>query len=184
MKKEIWKSIKGYEDLYEISNLGRVKSLEKKFLIPHHGKMEMAIRREKILKQSRNADGYMQVYLCRNKNQKTMMVHRLELSSFSGTPYKNNLQVNHLNEKTDDNRLENLEWCTPSYNINYGSRNKRVSKKNSKRVIATNIDTKSNKIFESVLQASKKLGLQNSHICECANGKRFTTGNYKFEYVN
>ena len=106
--KEIWISIKGYEDSYEISNLGRVKSL---------------ISNGLILKQSKDKDGYHVVSLKR----KSFRVHRLVATAFIPNP--NNLeQVNHKDEDKSNNTVDNLEWCNTTYNINYGTRNEQVRK--------------------------------------------------------
>ena len=114
--KEIWKDIKGYEDLYQISNYGEVKSLEKK--------AGFSTRKEKILKQHLDKDGYVKVYLCKNNKVKFLSVHRLIAEAFIPNP-NNFPQINHKDENKQNNKIENLEWCTCKYNINYGTRTKR-----------------------------------------------------------
>ena len=106
MEKEIWKDIDGYEGLYQVSNLGRVKSL-------HHNK-------EKILKGSYNSKGYYFVKLCKNGISKSIFVHRLVAQEFIPNP--DNLPiVNHKDENPRNNNVDNLEWCTQKYNANYGT---------------------------------------------------------------
>ena len=114
--KEIWKDIKGYEGLYQISNYGEVKSLEKK--------AGFSTRKEKILKQHLDKDGYVKVYLCKNNKVKFLSVHRLIAEAFIPNP-NNFPQINHKDENKQNNKIENLEWCTCKYNINYGTRTKR-----------------------------------------------------------
>jgi hypothetical protein len=114
--KEIWKEIKDYEGLYQISNLGRVKSLEKK--------VGFRKRKEKILKQHFDKDGYVKVYLCKNSKVKFLSVHRLIAQAFIPNPDELP-QINHKDENKANNKIENLEWCTCKYNINYGTRTKR-----------------------------------------------------------
>ena len=108
LMKERWIAIEGYKGLYEVSNLGRVKSL---------------ISNGLILKQSKDKDGYYIVSLKR----KSFRVHRLVAIAFIPNP--NNLaQVNHKDEDKTNNCVDNLEWCDATYNINYGTRNEQVRK--------------------------------------------------------
>lgn len=111
---ERWMAIKGYEGLYEISNLGNVRSL-------WFGK-------RKILKQKKGKNGYYSVTLCKNGiKKKEFLVHRLVVISFLG-PIPEGYVVNHLNENKLDNRLSNLEICTQKENTNYGTGIQRRSK--------------------------------------------------------
>lgn len=105
---EIFKDIPGYEKRYQISNLGRVKSLAKQkgFGIGY-------LQEEKILKSGDNTWGYLQVTLFKNKKVKKCTIHRLVLLSFVG---KSKLECNHKNGIKTDNRLKNLEYCTKSEN--------------------------------------------------------------------
>ena len=118
---EIWKDIKGYEGLYQVSNKGRVKSLGNN-----------KAKKEKILSLKPSNDGYIRVCLCKNGKEKPFYVHRLVAEAFLPNP--DNLPV--VNHKIDDfehrsdNRVENLEWCTVEYNNNYGSRIERASTSN------------------------------------------------------
>ena len=112
---EIWKDIKGYEGLYQVSNKGRVKSLNYR----RTGK-------EKILSSSPNSYGYLIVGLCKNGKQKPFYIHRLVAEAFLTNP-NNLLEVNHKDENKENNHVENLEWCDRKYNNNYGSRMERVS---------------------------------------------------------
>lgn len=114
---EEWRDIKGYEGLYQISNLGRVKSLR-----DNHGNY-----REKILNPS-NRKGYLIVSLCRKGRKREFKVHRLVALHFIDNP-NNYSQVNHKDENKENNRVDNLEWCTPKYNSNYGTRTQRASEK-------------------------------------------------------
>jgi hypothetical protein len=100
--KEIWKDVPEYEGLYQVSNLGRVKSLK--------------FGRERILKPQEGKQGYMHVFLYKEGDVKFYRVHRLMMLAFVG---ESNLQVNHINGIKTDNRLENLEYCTGSQNIKH-----------------------------------------------------------------
>lgn len=114
---ESWKPIIGYEASYEISSLGRVKR-KRSFDSRGH------LRNERIKKTRLNAFGYEVVGLYKNGVEKKFLVHNLVANAFLPNP--NNLSdVNHINEIKYDNRLENLERCTRSYNCKYGTANER-----------------------------------------------------------
>lgn len=108
--KEIWKDIKGYEGMYQVSNLGNVKSLSR--LMKIRGWL---LSKEKLLKPRANNYGYTSVVLSDGKTQKQLRIHRLVLEAF--IPNINELpEVNHINCIRDDNRLSNLEWISKSDN--------------------------------------------------------------------
>lgn len=114
---EIWKDIEGYEGLYQVSNFGNVKSLN----YNRSGK-------EKILKPQKNKNKYLHISLCKNKNQKTFTIHRLVALAF--IPNLHNYPcVNHIDENKENNHVDNLEWCTHEYNMNYGTLKERQSEK-------------------------------------------------------
>ena len=113
---EVWKDIKGYEGLYQVSNLGNVMSLH------YRGTKN----KKQLLKPAKDKDGYLSIALYKDGKTKQYRVHRLVASAFIPNP-NNYSQVNHINEIKDDNRVENLEWCTAKYNNNYGDRRKHAS---------------------------------------------------------
>ena len=100
--KEIWKPIKGYESLYKVSNLGNILSL----------------KTNKLLKANMITNGYFAVQLCKNHKRKSFLVHRIVAEHFIDNP--NNLpEINHKDENKGNNTVNNLEWCTRKYNMNY-----------------------------------------------------------------
>lgn len=166
--KEIWKPIKDFE-YYFISNFGRVKSTK--------------FGKERILKLTKDKDGYLIVNLYKNNKSKTFKVHRLVAEAFLPNPY-NLPQVNHKDENPQNNIAENLEWCTASYNNNYGTRNKRIGKSNtngkrSKPVIQYTLDGKFVREWESYREC-KRNGF--NHVSECCRGKRKTHKNFIWKY--
>lgn len=155
--KEIWKDIPGYEDLYQVSNLGRVKSLDKyvNSAIKNNTKV---LRKSQLLKIRIN-QGYYEVTLTHNNKRKYCKVHRLVAQAFIPNP--NNLsQINHKDENPLNNNVENLEWCTAQYNCSYGNRTKNIY--NNTRSISVEInqyDLNNNliKTYKSITEASKSV---------------------------
>ena len=123
---EEWKSIPGYEGLYEVSSYGRVKSLGISYT-RKNGVMDH--KPEIILSPKNNGKGYFMVCLYKNKKHKYYLIHRLVALTFINNP--DNLPcVNHKDEDKSNNRVDNLEWCTAKYNSNY----KGVLKRRSQRM--------------------------------------------------
>lgn len=118
MVEEIWVDIKGYEGLYQVSNLGRVKSLERIDSLGHK-------RKEKIFKPQKNK-GYLRVSLWKDGKGKKYSIHRLVAIAFIPNP-DNLPEVNHKDENKFNNNVDNLEWCTVAYNNTYGTRIQRFS---------------------------------------------------------
>lgn len=183
---EVWKDIEGYEGLYQVSNLGRVRSLK--------------FNKTKILKQG-NVNGYKRVVLSKNGKRKNYFVHRLVAMAFISNP--NNLSiVNHKDENPSDNNVNNLEWCTQKYNINYGSAIKRSSEnrkgeKNpnygkkgkhhptSKPILMYDKEGNFIRQFDSISETNEYFNNKNaySNVSTCLRGKCKTAYNYVFVYA-
>ena len=106
---EEWRDIQGYEGLYQVSNLGNIKSL---------------FRYKKILKKSPVSSGYLSVELWKDKKNRRHLIHRLVAKAFIPNP-EQLPQINHKDEDKTNNQVDNLEWCTAKYNMNYGTGNSR-----------------------------------------------------------
>ena len=175
MSEEIWKDIKGFEGLYQVSNLGRVKSLKRPYGL-----------KEKILKPQINDSGYYRIQLHKQSIKKTYRVHRLVWEAFNGQ-IPEGLQVNHINEIKTDNRLSNLNLMTCKENNNYGTHNERIAKKMtngklSKVVLQFTLEDILVKEYPSINQVERELGFANQHICDCCKGKQKTAYGFKWKY--
>ena len=164
---EEWRDIKGYEGLYQVSNLGRVRSLNCR---GHKGCIG-------ILTPRLDGKGYEMVALYKEGKARNTKVHRLVAQAFIPNP-NNYPQVNHKDEDKTNNNVDNLEWCTNEYNHNYGTRNERVAKSLSKKVICIT----TGEIFNSMREACRKYDINTGRMTECCQGKRKTAGGYKWEY--
>lgn len=106
---EQWRDIAGYEGMYQVSDLGRVRSLK-------YGKV-------RVMSEKKDKNGYLSVMLSKNNNQKRHRVHRIVASAFIQNDDESKTVINHINEVKTDNRATNLEWCDRSYNQNYNDIN-------------------------------------------------------------
>ena len=122
MTEEIWRPVVGYEGLYEISSYGRVRSLDR---YVKYSNGQIHLHKGRILSSGKDINGYLMCNLYLNKNMKKVSIHRLVAQAF--LPNIDNLpEVNHKDENKTNNRVDNLEWCTAKYNMNYGTRNIRI----------------------------------------------------------
>lgn len=160
---EIFTNIYGYEGLYQVSNLGNVKSLN--YL--HTGQ-------EKILSPAFDKDGYLFVQLCKNGEAKNYRVHRLVAQAFLPNP-NNYPCINHKDENKLNNNVDNLEWCTIQYNNEY-SKAKQVGQYDlNGNLIAT---------WKSTMEIQRQLGFRNGNISNCCLGKIKTAYGYIWKYIN
>ena len=175
---EIWRDIEGYEGLYQVSNLGNIYSFYS------NKKLSFGI----------DTSGYRIVTLWKNRKGKTKTIHRLVAETFIFNP-NNYPIINHKDENKQNNSVDNLEWCTCQYNINYSSRdgiaisermkNNNNAKKRKVKCITTG------EIFNSLADAGRKYNIYGTDISKNCRGKQNYTGKHpvtkeplKWEYID
>lgn len=166
---EVWKDIPGYEGLYQISNMGRVKSLPRndKFC-----KRPVAV----ILKPFVCGSGYQEVILAIKRRRKPKLIHRMVAEAFVPNQ-SGKREVNHKDGDRSNNRHTNLEWVTPSENIQH-SYDELEHKAYSRKVVCV----ETGEVFDSIKEAAESKGLKLPLIWKCCNGKQKTTGGYHWKY--
>ena len=179
----IWKEILGYEGLYEVSNTGIVKSLDRYDTL---GRFHKGV----LISTKYNNRGYVQLHLHKDGQCKMVLLHRVVAEAFIDNPNKYK-QINHKDENKDNNNVENLEWCTNLYNRRYGTGYKRsvdnhnyklIGKKNSKAIKQYNKNGDLVNIFYGVKEAERRTGINESNIRGSIR-KNHLAGGYKWEYV-
>ena len=194
---EVWKDIQGYEGLYQVSNLGRVKSLGRFIDRLVYGNYW---QEERILKLHKTKYGYLMVELRKNKKPKNFLVHRLVAMTFISNP-ENKPQIDHINADKTNNSVNNLRWVTAKENVNnplnmahligknhpmFGKKHSEETKEklrganNPRARKVKNIETK--EIFDTVTDAEKKYNLSRGCI-KCAIKKNWKSAGYHWEYV-
>lgn len=178
---EIWKDIEGYEGMYQVSNLGRVRALDR--VKPNSGGQ---ITKGHVLPQSDNGHGYQFVSLWKFNKGRRFYVHRLVASAFIPNP--NNFPIiNHKDENKSNNRYENLEWCTQKYNINYGNHMKRLKESyiangNNRPIDVYDKNGAFLKTFDCSNEVCKELGVHRRGLYLVCQGVAKSYKGYRFAF--
>lgn len=174
---EIWKDIKGYEGLYQVSNCGRVKSLRNR---SNH-------KEEIIMKQS-IVMGYSVISLCKESISKMYKIHRLVANAFIKNP-NGKPQVNHKDGNKQNNNAENLEWVTAKENTIHAYKNglahaqRGIENRRSKAIKQVDLNTgKTIAIYNGLREAERKTGVPHGNIGRVAQHKWDSAGGYRWEY--
>ena len=154
--------------MYEVSNLGRIKSLAREDVYLWQGQVVTRGRKELIMSLSLDKDGYQLVSLGKNGKRETKKVHRLVAQEFIPNP-NNYPFINHKDITVDNNHVDNLEWCTAKYNVHYKEARKKATIKQSKPVIGEHIDTGEMIEYPSVSSAMRD---GYTHVSEVIYGRR------------
>lgn len=176
---ELWKDVVGYEGFYQVSNMGRVRSLDR-FIVAKDGtKREYKGR---LLTPCDAGKGYRTVMLQANGKRSTPRLCRVVATAWIPNP--NNLpQVNHKDEDKSNDKAENLEWCSAVYNTNYGTGIKRRARKISRKVNQYDLNGVFVKAWDSIRDAEQALNIDNSHITRCCKGRLYQTGGFRWSYA-
>ena len=174
MRIEIWRTAvydgEVYEGLYQVSNLGRILSLNYR-----------RTGRAELMKPGDDSCGYLHVGLSKNKETKWCLVHRLVAETFLPNP-DNLPEINHKDEDKTNNSVENLEWILHKDNCNHGTRNERVAKTQSKKVLQFTLDGVLIREWPSISECGRN-GFYIGNISACCNGKRKSAHSFRWEYA-
>lgn len=181
MSHEIWKTILDYPE-YEVSNYGNIRSIDRKFVDSwgrtYHKKGQLIKLEIQITKT-----GYKQimVHISSNKKSYRLIVARLVAKAFIPNP--NNLpQVNHIDENSLNNRVDNLEWCTCVYNINYGDNIKRRSTTKKRKIDVFDINGNFIETMPSGKETSEKYRVSRGSVSSVCNGYRHSVKGMIFKF--
>jgi hypothetical protein len=177
--KEIWKDIPGYEGLYQASDLGRIKRVGYEYYGTNQYNCKYKIKKKEKILIPRLKNNYLGVILTKNKNKKNWLVHRLVALTFVDNPHKYN-EINHKDENPLNNSFTNLEWCSHSYNINYGSRIQKVISKVCKPILQYDLDGNFIKEWNTMNEAIRFYN--NRHISNVCKKQRKTASGYIWCY--
>ena len=176
---EIWKDIEGYEGLYQVSNTGVVRSLDR--YVPHK-KFGQKYCEGHIMATHIINSGYVRVNLCKGNRYKSFSVHRLVALAFIENP-KGLPEVNHIDENKENNNVNNLEWVTKEQNEKHGTKKVRGAEKKKIKVLQYSVDGKFLKEWASATDAEMCIaGKFTGGISHCANGQTKTSYGYIWRF--
>ena len=182
---EEWRDIEGYKGLYQVSNMGRVKSLER--TVWNNSRGCYVTVPERIRKAKKNNKGYLMLGLSKDAKVKCYLVHRLVATAFVENP-EGYTEVNHKDENKENNKAENLEYCSRSYNNSYNGRAKKAAKKiaEKRKKPVFSVDKESGLItyWESAKEAGEVLGIAPTNITRCCKGRKKSIGGFYWFYAD
>lgn len=183
MMEEIWRDIKGFEGRYQVSNMGRVKSLARYVTIRNKvGGLTDRPVPERIICTNKTKRGYLIVTLCKDAKMYFYSLHRLVALHFCDG-YKPGLIVNHKDENPLNNRADNLEWCTYKYNSNYGTAVERSTKKQWKAIAQYDKDGNLIATYKNGKEAFEKTGFPRPCISDWCRGAHPCRAGFIWKFI-
>ena len=179
MKNETWIEIVGYEGYYEVSNLGRIRSVDR--VLENTKNNRHVFIKGRILHQRAQKNGYLCVDLHKEGRAKTFRVHRLVASAFVENPNGYD-EVNHIDEDKRNNTASNLEWCTRSYNCSFGRGLSKRAAKCSKPCIQYKDGIEISR-YPSIAEAARRTGINFANIQRCLSGPNRSTHGFTWEFA-
>ena len=176
---EVWRPVRDFEGLYEVSNLARVRSLDIKTYQRFPSGVFSYVTRKGVMKKQYINRGYLSVRLNKDGVGFTKFVHRLVAEAF--VPNPDNLpEVNHKDEDRTNNLPRNLEWCTNLYNVNYGTGKYRKTENYRKQIEQLTLDGQHVAYFESARQCARVTTYKQAALWQALNGKTKTAYGYQW----
>lgn len=180
---EQWKPIKNFEGLYEVSNMGRFRSVYKyKNTIVRSGSPAVISVPPKLLCLNKLRSGYYNVTLCKESKRYDYRAHRLVALHFC-EGYKRGYVVNHKDEDKSNNRADNLEWCTQLYNQRYGTAIQRAAESNWRKVAQYDLAGNLVATYKSLKEAAKVTGYNYVSLSDWCRGAHTPKNNYRWAYI-
>ena len=197
--KEVWKDIINFEGYYQVSNLGKIRSLDRTIKCKRFGITYNKFMKGRILKPAIEGSGYNYVNLKKEGTTKNVKVHRMVAITFLNN-VNNLLEVNHKDENKLNNNVNNLEWCTRSYNNTYGTKIERSVKNTDYSKRTKNTDYKkiarktsklvgqydlNNNLIRKILTCDieKELNYNKKVVCNCCSGQTSKAYGYRWKYL-
>lgn len=191
---ELWKDVKGYEGLYQVSNLGNVRSVDHETEVTRNGVTFAILKKGKVLIPTTRQHGYLGVMLYgkgghATRGFKTFSVHRLVAEAFVENPNGYD-EINHLDECKTNNRADNLEWCDRVHNVRYGTGiergHKKIGEQLRRPIVQMDMQGNVIKEWQSMTEVEQETGMSKSNICNCCrHHPRYSHAyGYKWEYAD
>lgn len=182
---EEWREVVGYEERYIVSNIGRIASLSAPYLCGYR----TCYRKQQLINPRKTGNYYSVVLSDGQRHRKSFVIHRIVATAFIPNP-NNYPFINHKDENPANNETDNLEWCTQSYNCNYGGHNERMAKTihetayQRRNVVQLSSECLFINQYDSIEIASQSTGINRTSISMCCRKLRSHGGNYKWMYFD